>query len=98
MEEGLKLVAAHADSPRIDLKQNPLYETSGFSLFKTHYYGGIRKYQWAAIPLSMHGLFVKSNGEKIKAIWGENEGESVFTISDLPPHLSQMQNERNFMV
>lgn len=94
MEDGLKLVAAHADSPRIDLKQNPIYEASGFSLFKTHYYGGIRKYQWAAIPLSMHGLFVKSNGERIKAIWGENEGESVFTISDLPPHLSQMQNER----
>lgn len=94
MEDGLKLVAAHADSPRIDLKQNPIYEASGFSLFKTHYYGGIRKYQWVTIPLSMHGLIVKSNGEKIKVIWGEEEGESVFTISDLPPHLSQIQNER----
>lgn len=94
MEDGLKIIAAHADSPRIDLKQNPLYESSGFSLLKTHYYGGIRKYQWSSIPLSMHALFVKSNGEKIKVVWGENEEESAFVISDLPPHLSQGQNER----
>lgn len=94
MEDGLKIIAAHADSPRIDLKQNPLYESSGFSLLKTHYYGGIRKYQWASIPLSMHALFVKSNGEKINVVWGENDEESAFVISDLPPHLSQGQNER----
>ncbi len=94
MEDGLKIIAAHADSPRIDLKQNPLYESSGFSLLKTHYYGGIRKYQWSSIPLSMHALFVKSNGEKIKVVWGENDEESAFVISDLPPHLSQGQNER----
>lgn len=94
MEDGLKIIAAHADSPRIDLKQNPLYENSGFSLLKTHYYGGIRKYQWASIPLSMHALFVKSNGEKINVVWGENDEESAFVISDLPPHLSQGQNER----
>ena len=94
MEDGLKIIAAHADSPRIDLKQNPLYESYGFSLLKTHYYGGIRKYQWSSIPLSMHALFVKSNGEKIKVVWGENDEESAFVISDLPPHLSQGQNER----
>ncbi len=94
LESGLKIVAAHADSPRIDLKQNPLCENSGFSMFKTHYYGGIRKYQWATIPLSMHALFVKEDGEKIKAVWGEDDSESAFIISDLPPHLSQAQNER----
>ena len=65
MEKGLNIVAAHSDSPRIDLKQNPLYEEAGFGLLKTHYYGGIKKYQWATVPLSMHGIIVKSNGEKI---------------------------------
>ena len=94
LENGLRIVAAHADSPRIDLKQNPVYENSGFSLLKTHYYGGIRKYQWATIPLSMHALFVKEDGEKIKVVWGEKEDEPAFIISDLPPHLSQVQNER----
>ena len=91
---GLRVIGAHADSPRIDLKQNPLYENDGFAYFKTHYYGGIRKYQWATIPLAMHGLVVKSNGDKIKVTYGEEETEPTLMITDLPPHLSQAQDER----
>lgn len=91
---GLRVVGAHADSPRIDLKQNPLYENDGFAYFKTHYYGGIRKYQWATIPLAMHGIIVKSNGEKVKVKFGEDDNEPTLMITDLPPHLSQSQDER----
>ena len=91
---GLRVIGAHADSPRIDLKQNPLYENDGFAYFKTHYYGGIRKYQWATIPLAMHGLVVKSNGDKVKVTYGEEETEPTLMITDLPPHLSQAQDER----
>lgn len=94
IENGINVVAAHADSPRIDLKQNPLYEQDGLALFKTHYYGGIKKYQWGTIPLSMHGLVVKSNGEKVKINIGEKDDEPTFVISDLPPHLAQGQYER----
>ena len=64
MESGINIVGAHADSPRLDLKPNPLYEEGGFAYFKTHYYGGIKKYQWTTIPLSIHGVVVKANGEK----------------------------------
>lgn len=91
---GLRVVAAHADSPRIDLKQNPLYESDGFAYFKTHYYGGIRKYQWATIPLAMHGIVVKPNGEKVTVKFGEDDNEPTLMITDLPPHLSQAQDER----
>ena len=94
LENGLRIIGAHGDSPRIDLKQNPLYENDGFALFKTHYYGGIRKYQWVAIPLAMHGIIVKSDGEREKVTYGEEEDEPTFLITDLPPHLSQAQNER----
>lgn len=94
LTSGLRVVAAHADSPRLDLKQNPLYENDGFAYFKTHYYGGIRKYQWATIPLAMHGLFVKANGDKVYAVYGEDDGEPTLMVSDLPPHLSQAQDER----
>ena len=94
IENGLNIVAAHGDSPRLDLKPNPIYEQEGFAYFKTHYYGGIRKYQWATIPLSLHGLFVKPNGEKISVIIGEKDDEPTFLISDLPPHLSRNQDER----
>ena len=91
---GLRVVGAHADSPRIDLKQNPLYENDGFAYFKTHYYGGIRKYQWATIPLAMHGLIVKANGEKVTVKYGEDDTEPTLMITDLPPHLSHAQDER----
>lgn len=98
IEKGMNVIAAHGDSPRLDLKQNPVYEKDGFAMLKTHYYGGIRKYQWATIPLSMHGLFVKPNGEKVKVVIGEKDDEPTFMISDLPPHLASGQNERKLGV
>ena len=94
MENGFKIVAAHGDSPRIDLKQNPLYEEGEYGLLKTHYYGGIKKYQWTAVPLSMHGTVAKPNGERIDISIGEKEEDPVFYISDLPPHLSKAQDTR----
>lgn len=94
LENGLKIVGAHIDSPRLDLKPNPLYEDTGFGYFKTHYYGGIKKYQWTAIPLSIHGVIVKTNGEKIKINIGEDEKDPIFTITDLLPHLAQEQMEK----
>lgn len=94
LEEGLKIVAAHADSPRIDLKQNPLYEDSELGMLKTHYYGGLKKYQWTNIPLSMHGTIVKPDGEKITICIGEKEEDPIFTISDLLPHLAGEQMDR----
>ncbi len=94
VDSGLNVIAAHSDSPRIDLKQNPLYEDDDLALFKTHYYGGIKKYQWTNIPLSMHGLVVKPDGERININIGENEEDTVFTISDLLPHLAGEQLER----
>ena len=94
LEEGFRVVAAHADSPRIDLKQNPLYEDNGLGMLKTHYYGGIKKYQWTNIPLSIHGTVVKTNGEKVNICIGEKEEDPIFTISDLLPHLAGEQMER----
>ena len=94
MESGINIVGAHADSPRLDLKPNPLYEEGGFAYFKTHYYGGIKKYQWTTIPLSIHGVVVKANGEKIYVNVGDDEKDPVFTITDLLPHLAQEQMER----
>lgn len=94
MENGLHIIGSHIDSPRLDLKPNPLYEDSGFALLKTHYYGGIKKYQWTAIPLSIHGVFVKTNGEVIRVSIGEKEEDPVFTITDLLPHLAQEQMEK----
>ena len=94
MENGLNIVAAHGDSPRIDLKQNPLYEDNEFGLLKTHYYGGIKKYQWTTVPLSMHGVIAKTNGERVNISIGETEGDPVFYITDLPPHLSRAQDTR----
>lgn len=94
LENGIRMIAAHGDSPRIDLKPNPLYEDSGLGLFKTHYYGGIKKYQWTNIPLSMHATFVKANGEKVEVNIGEDENDPIFTISDLLPHLAAQQMDR----
>jgi len=94
LEAGLNIVGAHIDSPRLDLKPNPLYEDTGFAFFKTHYYGGIKKYQWTAIPLSLHGVIVKTTGETIKVNIGEDENDPVFTITDLLPHLAQDQMEK----
>ena len=94
LETGLNIVGAHIDSPRLDLKPNPLYEDTGFAYLKTHYYGGIKKYQWTTIPLSIHGVIVKTNGEKIKVNIGEDEADPIFTITDLLPHLAQDQMEK----
>ena len=94
LEEGINVVGAHIDSPRLDLKPNPLYEEGGFAYFKTHYYGGIKKYQWTTIPLAIHGVIVKTNGEKITINIGEKDEDPIFTITDLLPHLAQEQMER----
>ena len=94
MENGLNLIGAHIDSPRLDLKPNPLYEDSGMAFLKTHYYGGIKKYQWVNIPLSLHGVIVKANGEVVEVNIGEKDTDPVFTINDLLPHLSRRLDER----
>ncbi|MCR4434377.1 MAG: aminopeptidase [Clostridiales bacterium] len=94
LEEGIKMVGAHIDSPRIDLKQNPLYEDTGLALLKTHYYGGIKKYQWVTTPMALHGVIVKQSGETVKVVLGENEDDMVFTITDLLPHLAVEQMQK----
>jgi len=94
IENGVNLVAAHIDSPRLDMKQNPLYEKDEVAYFKTHYYGGIKKYQWPTVPLSLHGVIIKKNGELVKVCVGENAGDPVFCVTDLLPHLGAKQNER----
>ena len=96
--EGCNILGAHIDSPRLDLKQNPLYEDSELALFDTHYYGGIKKYQWTAIPLSMHGVFVNEAGKKTTIRIGEDSGDPVFTITDLLPHLAKEQMEKKASV
>ena len=93
-KNGMHIIGSHVDSPRLDLKPNPLQEDGGFAYFKTHYYGGIKKYQWTTIPLSIHGVVVKPNGEKIEINVGENDAEPIFTITDLLPHLAQSQMEK----
>ena len=90
-KDGIRIIAAHVDSPRIDLKQVPVYEDSGMGFFKTHYYGGVKKYQWTAIPLALHGVMVKSNGEIVNIVIGESDEDPVFYINDLLPHLGQRQ-------
>ena len=91
MQEGLKILGAHIDSPRLDLKQNPLYEDTEMALLDTHYYGGIKKYQWVTLPLALHGVVVKKDGTKIKVVVGEDDNDPVVGISDLLIHLSQTQ-------
>ena len=94
VEKGLRITAAHIDSPRLDLKPNPLYEEIELALFKTHYYGGIKKYQWTAVPLALHGVIVKANGEVVKVCIGEKDDEPKFVVNDLLPHLAQEQSKR----
>ena len=94
IENGLHIIGSHVDSPRLDLKPNPLYEDTGLAYLKTHYYGGIKKYQWTTIPLSIHGVIVKTSGEKIEVSIGEDENDPIFTITDLLPHLAQEQMEK----
>ena len=93
-KHGIKIMAAHVDSPRLDLKPNPLYEDSGMAFFKTHYYGGIKKYQWPTIPLALTGVVVLRGGKKVEVNVGDDDGDPIFYITDLLPHLSQEQNEK----
>ena len=90
-KDGIRILAAHIDSPRLDLKQVPMYEDSGMAFFKTHYYGGIKKYQWTATPLSLHGVVVKADGESVNVVIGEDATDPVFYINDLLPHLAAKQ-------
>lgn len=91
LRDGIRLISAHTDAPRLDFKQRPLLEQVGVGQAKTHYYGGIRKYQWLARPLALHGVIVKEDGSVIKVNLGENPSDPVFTISDLLPHLAQKE-------
>ena len=95
LEEGMNILGAHIDSPRIDVKQNPLYEDTDLAYLDTHYYGGIKKYQWVAIPLALHGVIVRKTGEKVSINIGEDENDPVFCISDLLVHLAQEQMTKN---
>jgi aspartyl aminopeptidase len=94
VENGVNITAAHIDSPRLDLKPNPLYEDIELALFKTHYYGGIKKYQWTAVPLALHGVFALKDGTVKEVAIGENDNEPKFVINDLLPHLASEQNKR----
>jgi len=94
-QNGFNLIGSHIDSPRLDFKQNPIYEENETVYAKTHYYGGIKKYQWLAIPLALHGVVITKSGEAIKIAIGENESEPCFTITDLLPHLAQNQMKKS---
>lgn len=94
IENGLSILGAHIDSPRLDIKQNPLYEDGGFAYLDTHYYGGIKKYQWVTIPLAIHGVVVKKDGEVINVVIGEDDTDPVLFISDLLVHLSAEQLDK----
>lgn len=91
IEKGMKIVGTHLDAPRLDLKAVPLYEDGGLAFLKTHYYGGVKKYQWVSIPLALHGVIIKKNGEKLSIVIGEDEQDPIFYISDLLPHLAKDQ-------
>ena len=93
--KGMNILGAHIDSPRLDLKANPLYEDNDFAYFDTHYYGGIKKYQWVTIPLALHGVIVKKDGTSINVNIGEKDGDPVFCITDLLPHLANEQMKKD---
>ncbi|MEI7529997.1 MAG: aminopeptidase [Elusimicrobiota bacterium] len=95
LADGMHIIGGHTDAPRIDIKQNPLYENSGLAMLDTHYYGGIKKYQWLTIPLALHGVFVKPDGRTIKVNIGENPADPVFCITDLLPHLAADQMRKS---
>ena len=92
--EGIRILAAHVDSPRLDLKQVPMYEDSGMAFLKTHYYGGVKKYQWTSIPLALHGVMVKADGEVVDVCIGEDDSDPIFYINDLLPHLGADQSQK----
>lgn len=94
MEKGMNILGSHIDSPRIDVKQNPLYEEKEIAYLDTHYYGGIKKYQWVTIPLAIHGVVIKKDGTKIDIVLGEDEKDPVFVITDILPHLGKQQRQK----
>ena len=94
IEKGMNILGAHIDSPRLDVKMNPLYESDGLVYLDTHYYGGIKKYQWVTLPLAIHGVIIKTNGEKVEVTMGENDDEFTLCISDLLPHMAQEQMKK----
>lgn len=94
LEQGFNILGAHIDSPRLDVKQNPFYEDKNLAFFDTHYYGGIKKYQWVAMPLALHGVVVKKDGTKVTLSIGEKNTDPVFCVTDLLPHLGQEQMEK----
>ncbi len=98
LENGMNILGAHIDSPRLDLKQNPLYEESGLAYFDTHYYGGIKKYQWVTVPLAIHGVIVRKDGTRETISIGEQETDPVFAVTDLLVHLSSKQMEKKASV
>ena len=95
IESGMNILGAHIDSPRLDAKQNPLYEESGFAYLDTHYYGGVKKYQWVALPLAIHGVVAKKNGEVVDVVIGEDASDPVVSVTDLLPHLADEQMKKN---
>ena len=94
LTDGMRILGAHIDSPRLDLKQNPLYESDGFALLDTHYYGGVKKYQWVTIPLSLYGVVIKKDGTKVDVVIGEDDHDPVVGITDLLIHLSADQLQK----
>ena len=94
LENGMKIIGGHIDSPRIDLKPHPLYQEANLGFFKTHYYGGIKKYQWSTIPLAIHGLIILNDGQKVDICIGEDENDPVFCVTDLLPHLAAKQRQK----
>ena len=94
IEKGMRIIGSHIDSPRLDLKANPLYQESNLGLLKTHYYGGIKKYQWLTLPLSLHGIVILKDGRKVDICIGEDETDPVFCITDILPHLAADQNQK----
>ncbi len=95
LDQGFNILGAHIDSPRLDLKQNPLYEKDGLVLLDTHYYGGIKNYQWVALPLALHGVVAKTDGTIVEVCIGEDEADPVFCVTDLLPHLGKKQMEKS---
>lgn len=95
--EGVNIIGAHVDTPRLDLKVNPLFENNNLVLMKTHYYGGIKKYQWLSMPLALHGVIMRSDGVKINICLGEDENDPVFTITDVLPHLAKEQMDKKVL-
>ena len=94
LDQGVNIAAAHIDSPRLDLKQNPLYEADELAFLKTHYYGGLRKYQWVTIPLELHGVVALKSGQVVRVSVGNGEGDPLFTVDDLLPHLGAEQSRK----